>query len=115
MNAIDYTERIEELTELLQCPYKLSLIDIVLIKEEINELIAEMPKPKNYGRKNPKILNKHFNMYKDKAKHGCYHYKPSRRRQYLLKQANKTIRYSHLFGHNGSGYKRCFNLPWELW
>lgn len=115
MDTLYFTERIEELEELLQNPCKLSLIDMILIQAEIKELVSQTPKQKPYGKRTPKILNKHHFMYKDKAKHRCYHQKPSKRRQFLLKQANRKVRHSHLFNHNGNGYRRCFDLPWELW
>lgn len=115
MDTAKIIKRIEELEELLECHGKLSDTDKVLIELEIEELNAKISNRRIQKRKRePKIMDKHRNMKRDKAKHGCSHWSKSKRKKYLIKQANNIVRHSHLFSHKGRGFKKCFDVAWEL-
>lgn len=107
---------LEEQHELLQTPHKLSPEDKECIKEELQQLQRQLPQNSQHKKVYiPQRRKNRLYMIKDKKKHGYYHWQKSRAKKFLKKMASKKVRHSHLFSYKGAGYKKCFDLPWELW
>lgn len=108
-------ELLQEYYELLNCAGKLSKTDKILIMQEIDRL-NNINKNNNetdiqYIKNNIRRIRRRY-MYKDKAKRGRTYFRASKK--YYKKVANRKCRRAKDIPFKGCGYKKVFDLAWNL-
>lgn len=110
-------DRLAELQELLNSPSsKIGDTERKMIESEIESIKINLPRkhtPITRGTKKLKNRKYYKCMLKDKAKHGM-RWCPQKKKL-CKKIAKQKLRNTYLVPLNGSGYKKVYNVLWQLW